>query len=310
MSYENVSEALPTTSEEVVQLQALIPRMLMKIPKRWQKWNPDSLTDMQERTLFLLVAAGLVERRCRLRMQMLGHPVSLEASLTTTGEAGVSSLETGAAAMWHEWADAWQKWKESDTAGTSPFHAERLAPEEWRLTAEGVTARKDLRAGKLSLVFEFVLKTGFFRNRKPVTGRSRLLKLDRKQTPERCASNDQNPVSLEISNWDEGAKAISNSLSEHLEAIMTRLEEIPKGRGKKTTKKQAAVIPDRNQRESDEFEARFYLVYEKYGLKEACRECGLDEAKGTRLRNKLRMRKRRAEEKADKDRRATERLSE
>tara|TARA_R110002072_G_scaffold179059_1_gene335061 strand:- start:121551 stop:122405 length:855 start_codon:yes stop_codon:yes gene_type:complete len=280
--------------------------MLMRIPKRWQRWDPDSLTDIQDRTLFLLVAAGMVERRCRLRMQMLNHPVLLEASLTTTGEAGVSSLEAGAAAMWHEWADAWTTWKESDTAGTSPFHAERLAPEEWRLTTEGVTARKDLRAGELSYVFEFVLKTGDFRNRKPVAGRSRLLKLDRKQSPQKSASTDANEVGFNVSNWGEGAKAIGDLLSGQLEVMLERLVENPKRRRKKTANKKTTVGPDPNQKQREQFEARFYLVYEKYGLAEACRECGLDEVKGTRLRNKLRMRKRREAEKAEKARRVTE----
>ena len=74
MKYENVSDVLPKTTEEVCQIQARIPTLLMRIPKRWTRWEPDKLTAMQERTLFLLVSAGLVERRCRLRMQFLNHP--------------------------------------------------------------------------------------------------------------------------------------------------------------------------------------------------------------------------------------------
>ena len=121
--------------------------------------------------------------------------------------------------MWHEWGDAWRKWKETVTSQTSPFHAERQQPEEWRLTAEGITARKDLRAGKLSLVYEFVLKSDFFRNRKSVQGRSELKRLDRKH-----GADEQEPKStalpgVRVENWQDGAAAMASALATALQRM-------------------------------------------------------------------------------------------
>ncbi len=226
MKYENVSDVLPKTSEERYQIQSQIPRMLMRIPKRWTRWNPDKLTDIQERTLFLLVAAGLVERRCRLRMQLLNHPSTIEASLTFTGEAGVSSLEQVAASTWHEWGDAWREWKETETAETSPFHAERLKPEEWRVTAAGVAARKDLRAGELGHVFDFVLKQGHRRNRPPVQGKSDLIRIDRKHEPDAAEPTSATTPGVKVDNWHDGADAVANAFGPMLNKMFESMADL------------------------------------------------------------------------------------
>lgn len=235
MKDENVSEVLPKTIKEVCQIQSQIPRMLMDIPELWTEWDPDKLTDIQERTLFLLVAAGLVERRCRLRMQMLNHPRTVEAFLTFTGESGVSSLEQVAALMWQEWEDAWKKWKETETAETSPFHSERMKPEEWRLTAQGVLAQSDLREGRLALVFDFVLKREFFRDRLPVKGTSELLRIDREEEsgtaePQTDTASETAASGVKVDNWHEGADAIANAFGPMINRFFEAMAE-QKGNG-------------------------------------------------------------------------------
>ena len=151
-------------------LKPAIAELVGRIPDTWQAYRPDDLTKIRAQALFLLTAAGMVERRERLRLRMADHPVEVEATLQATGEYGiVEAMEPLAAHLWSDWADAFNAWTEGQTRGTSPLYCERLEPAEWRLTDQGVLARQDLVAGQSGQVTDFVLKLGFF------DGRPRLL---------------------------------------------------------------------------------------------------------------------------------------
>ncbi len=120
-----------------------VAELLRRIPDTWEIYRPDDLTQAQSRALFLLIGAGMVERRGHGRLRMLNHPVTVEYTYTATGEYGLAeAFEKLCAAMWTDWQDAYNKWKQGDTGHVSPFHAEQLEPFEWRLTDQGILAQK------------------------------------------------------------------------------------------------------------------------------------------------------------------------
>ncbi len=161
-----------------------VAELLRRIPETWQAYRADDLSENQEQAIFLLTAAGMVERRERLRLRCVNHPVFGEATITFTGEyGGVEALESAAARIWDDWKDAYAAWTQGDTADSPATYCERLEPSEWRLTPEGVMARQDLD-GAEGRVFVFVLRRGIFDGRiriadgqpfrrEPVRGRAR-----------------------------------------------------------------------------------------------------------------------------------------
>ena len=57
-----------TASAEM--LEAAVAELLRLIPETWQTYRPDDLTEVKAQALFLLTAAGMVERRARIRVRM------------------------------------------------------------------------------------------------------------------------------------------------------------------------------------------------------------------------------------------------
>lgn len=201
-------------------LKPAIAELLRRIPETWQAYRPDDLTETQSQALFLLTAAGLVERRERFRLRMMNHPVIVEATITATGEyGGVEAMHPLAASTWAEWQDAYRQWKKSDTADVPPMHCERLEPSEWRLTDQGTTARKDLTDGEEARVRDFVLKCGFFQNRPPVRGVGALVKMD-KTKAEPAA-----PGTVNIGNWGEGGEALAQAITKAFAMMDARREQ-------------------------------------------------------------------------------------
>jgi hypothetical protein len=306
MSGENVSERLPKTAEERTTAQKSISHLLTTIPDRWKDYDSGGFTESEEQALFLLTAAGMVERCCCLTSRLRNQRSSIEAEISFTGvKGGIEALELLYAELWKEWAEDWRAWKTGDTKDIPALHCEALSPSRWRLTKEGVQARKELRDGNFGYVYSYVLKTEPFKHRHPVRGHGRLLKVIR---PEPSKTTEVDLLGVAIQKLDADVAKLAASTSENFNTVFEKFEQqeqAANGRRKKAAKKKAARVPDPKQQERDQFEARFYLLYEKFGLREACRECDLDEAKGTRLRNKLRMRKRRVADKAEKNRPAT-----
>jgi hypothetical protein len=122
-----------TASAEM--LEAAVAELLRLIPENWQAYKPDDLSETKAQALFLLTAAGMVDRRERLRLRMMNHPVVAEATLTMTGEyGGVEGFQPFIASLWADRQDAFEEWKQVDARNIPPVHAERLEPSEWRLT--------------------------------------------------------------------------------------------------------------------------------------------------------------------------------
>jgi len=66
----DISEKLPKTDAEVDMLKPSIAELLRQIPESWSEFDSDQLTAIQSRVLYLLVAAGMIERRFRLHIEM------------------------------------------------------------------------------------------------------------------------------------------------------------------------------------------------------------------------------------------------
>ena len=58
---ENISERLPQTDAEANLLTPVVADLLRQIPENWTEFDSDTLSAVQSRALFLLVAAGIVE---------------------------------------------------------------------------------------------------------------------------------------------------------------------------------------------------------------------------------------------------------
>lgn len=92
-----------------------VGQLLARIPDTWEEFVHDELSEVQAQALFLLTAAGMVERREEFRIRMVGRRVSVDATITATGEYGlIEALEALASQVWPDWEDAFTKWQQGD----------------------------------------------------------------------------------------------------------------------------------------------------------------------------------------------------
>jgi hypothetical protein len=204
----------------------------------------------------MLVAAGFVERRGWIRVRFAGHPNSFEVRYQATGEGGFGqALASAVAAMFVAWEDAWNRWTAGPAASGVPFVTESLKPQEWRLTAEGVTARGNLAEDPVEVI-EFVLKLGHygpgFRFRtffvRPPTPDDLMSVAHRMKAGEDIGQDTRPPVfgsgtlveiretkpqveqsNVAVTNWNDGAKAFAESLGPMFAAMAQKhAEELAK----------------------------------------------------------------------------------
>ncbi len=206
---------LDRTVDELI--QTAVAALLRRVPERWEEYHADSLTATESKALFLLVAAGMVERRTRLRIRLNNHPVAVEATVTATGEYGLAeAMEPVLGAMWTDWKDALAAWRSGETCGAPATITEHLKPDEWRLTDQGLLARTDLDNGDAQAALDFVLRRGFFdgnprlilepgapriSQREPVAGSGRLV------TMRKVQADGLPPATVNVGNWTEAANA-------------------------------------------------------------------------------------------------------
>ncbi|MEP0846416.1 MAG: hypothetical protein HRF50_06285 [Phycisphaerae bacterium] len=210
-------------------LQDAVTALLRRIPERWAEYDADALTATESRALFLLVAAGLVERRIRLRARLNNHPVAVEATVTATGEYGfVEAMEPVLASMWGEWKDAYHVWRTGETRGAPFSITEHLKPDEWRLTDQGALARADLDAGQAERALDFVLRRGFFDGtprlilepgRERISQREAVRGYGRLVTMRKVQADALTAPALNIANWKEGADAFAAAFEPVVKAV-------------------------------------------------------------------------------------------
>lgn len=189
-------------------IEQAVSSLLQRIPEIWEEFDPDKLSVVQNDALRQLVAAGLVERRCRMRFRMLNHALAIEATVTSTGEYGlVEAMESLLASIYQDWEDSFLEWKQDEHGDLSPFHCEQLPPSKWRLTEHGSQALQDLEDGQGRCVTDFVLSHGPLTLRPAVRGSGRLISLEKQDTTSKEGR-------VNVANWDEGSRAIAETLSE------------------------------------------------------------------------------------------------
>lgn len=212
--------ASPDSGEALI--EQAIRTLLRRIPETWAEYDADRLTATEENALFLLVAAGMVERRIRLLMRTHNHPVAVEATITATGEYGfVEAVEPVLASMWDEWKDAYHAWRMGEVRNASFSITEHLKPDEWRLTDQGVLARADLDGGSAEqFVLDFVLRRGFCDGKPRLIlepGRERISQGEavsgygRLVTMRRVQAETTTAPAVNIGNWKEGADAFAGA---------------------------------------------------------------------------------------------------
>ena len=210
---------MPQSASDDAAIEIAIAALVRRIQETWTDFDRNSLTETEERALFLLVAAAMVEKRMAFRLRFIGHPIAVHATVTATGECGFTE------AMEQIVAGAWQQWRAElehrPSNEKSAFLCERLGIDQWRLTQDGVQARGDLETGDPAPVLDFVMKRGFFdgeprllpggrvSRREPVRGRGRGERLEF-LTSEKPDS--QGPA-VAVNNWPEGAAAIAAALA-------------------------------------------------------------------------------------------------
>ena len=200
-------------------LQDAVAALLRRIPERWAEYGADALTATESQALFLLVAAGMVERRIRLRARLHNHPVAVEATITATGEYGfVEAMEPVLATMWAEWKDAYNAWRTGETRGAPLSITEHLQPDEWRLTDQGPLARADLDGDNPHVALDFVLRRGFFDGQpklilepgcEPVSQRESVRGYGQLVTMRKVQADAASPAAVNVGNWKEGADAFA-----------------------------------------------------------------------------------------------------
>ncbi len=152
-------------------LHTPIEQLLRSIPKIWGTFDIDSLSQAEQDALARLTAAGLVERRHRMRLRMISRNDGFDATFEATGCCGLIDALGGLLRQaFDEWETDFVAWKKRDDAAP-PFVVECIQPSHWRLTTDGVSARSDLDADETArrCVFDFVLRQGIF------DGKARLL---------------------------------------------------------------------------------------------------------------------------------------
>lgn len=205
-------------------LENEIGEILRKVPRTWTEFDITALSELQEKALYLLTSAGMIERRITLRFRIFGHPVAVEATITVTGEGGFAeAMEYVLSDMWNDWREVFESRHKSDAKDAPGSHCERIGKEQWRLTAAGIDAKNDLETGRQSTVINFVMKKGIFdgqprflpngkvSQRLPVVGVGKLERMSR-------VSANTSPAEVNIANWEAGGKFFAAAFAEVLKA--------------------------------------------------------------------------------------------
>jgi hypothetical protein len=246
------------TDLEAARLKPAIVDLLLSIPVTWAEVVFDNLTSLQERSLFLLIAAGMVERRGWIRSTMANHPTALEVRFQATGEYGlVSAVEQVASVAYQIWRDAWSVWNEGEKEGRSPFHVHMFKPQEWRLTDQGELARDEVSSADgeadiadIADVVNYVLKRGIYGpgywhrrailNQPPSAAEQRIIErelaagrtLDELPRPSvggfgrvletRTPDQPADSAEVNISNWKDGAESFLSVFEPFFEMMTKR----------------------------------------------------------------------------------------
>ena len=206
-------------TEESNPLQGAIVSLIRSIPERWADFDHEALSSSEQQALFLLVAAGLVERRICVRGEFAGQASGVEFTIDVSGEYGlVEAMDAAVSELWTRWASAFEVWKASDAKSSTPFRVTSSGLNRWRLTDQGVIARGDLdvqssstdsaaTVGSTQRVIDFVTRTGSQAGRPVIRGAGRLVEL--KTDP---GETKPIPTQVTVVNREELAEAFRDTV--------------------------------------------------------------------------------------------------
>jgi hypothetical protein len=129
-----------------------IEALLKRIPETWGPFDPDGLSVVEGQALFLLATAGLVEVGRYVRVRWSTHPTSFEIKYTVVGSWFDEERFKPGLAVWaisairsillRAWKEAIREWWEETRQTGMPFVCERLQPQRWRLSYDGMVAKR------------------------------------------------------------------------------------------------------------------------------------------------------------------------
>ena len=195
---------------------------------------PDSWADSpaEPDALFVLTAAGFIERRVTFTIKLPGEEQAQRITIEATGEGGFAeAMDPVLHDWWARWGQRWQELQREIGAPVKPI----VIPESdaWRLSQQGRLARADLEQGD-NLPIDFALKRGFFdgkprllpdgriNQRVPVRGQGRLVRI------ENAASG---PLAVDLAKCSaapEIAQTFATAFSDALAAVMPQVNATPK----------------------------------------------------------------------------------
>lgn len=215
--------ACPVTDDQAARLWPVVADLLRNVPEVWGEFNADTLTATQSRALYLLTAAGMIERRSVGRWQIVGSPVVIEATLAYTGDSGFSeAMEPVAAELWRLWTDHLAA---GEYRGGKPSRYESVGPRKWRLTEHGIQARDDLGdQSKAKGVFDWVMRRGLFDGQRRVTITGHVIHLDQVESYGRVErlvvrNGTQEVSDVRVSNHADIGKSVAKALEPYLEGL-------------------------------------------------------------------------------------------
>lgn len=172
--------------------------LLQRVPQTWTHCDFDSFTADEEKALFLIKSAGLIETRLTLRASVLteGNVTSYLLKVECAGPAGFSqAIDPLIDKIWREYK-----------GGPRPRLVMERQEEEWRLTDHGIRAIKDVTTGNGAMVADFVCRGTVYALRPVVDSKGQLVSIRIEPPTE--------PFPVNVKNWAEGADAIKAKLAE------------------------------------------------------------------------------------------------
>lgn len=191
-----------------------IVNLLREAPHAWGALPADDMTATDERALYPLTSAAIIEQRLMFRVALIGHPTQLEVTATATGEYGlVEAMEPVLRQAWELWAKYYRDHRKRPAEERARFFCEQTGPTSWRLTPEGMQAQQDLADGHTKRVLDFVQKRTAVFYGLVVSGYGKAERVE--QTRAKPV-----PQQVEVTNLDE----LSGPLS-HVAAMMQQMFE-------------------------------------------------------------------------------------
>lgn len=136
-----------------------IASILRVSPKQWTECNFAKLTASNKRALSLLINAGLIDRRFKCRIQVVGNSVAVAVTFTATGDGGIEKQLASVVMGVEEWGEIKHR----------KFQIKETAPVQWRISKQGAIALEDLNTKEnRATAMDFILRRNFKSDRPKV----------------------------------------------------------------------------------------------------------------------------------------------